>query len=744
MNGKKISGNASKATLPGGQKLSDKIQENKVKQGLNNNQNKLSSNNIQDNVNGKENSKQNNKNDNKGKLANTAQGLGSEALKKSLKAAFPVVPQFIINKLVDSKIGQALIEKTLTKTKNKIVFGLVVGVSTFLMFLLILAAFAAAIASPLSFIGDVVKSIGGFFVSIWNSAIGKGWCATETECQTANEEKYYEKLTEALNKYKGSCTINPNLITATIFYGQMVSEEGITDTEAKEGEKDDAPVTYYDYSNVSETSVRYKTADSQISKLIDVYLTGEEQAVAENSQEEDLKDYESCSFADDKYKEYLINTYIDWAYPSVITENRTKEKIADEILTIGEVGGYGSNDYLTSDLYNSSCSYDINGEKIDNLKVKLINGTNSDNPGELIEGEELISFEKYILGVVYGEVGNEAPDEVIKARAIAARSYALTYGEKVNSNFEVGLHMKNGEWTLTIINSTETQVYCDPDKGCSKIGDENSTVYSDPDKYNKYKGPLSEDDRLRTIINAVTGKVILDNNGDIVYTPYTSINQEEWIKLANEGKDYSIILKETYSEMTTINNGNCSALYSYASGPYTEWKQANYSNTVMGTETIKDGGCLTVSVCMQVARSGVETPLGENFAPDTFVEAYRNYLYGRENGKLGNNWAWYGITKVIPNFVYDYHYRYENMHTWTDEEQINALMKGINAGCYYVVEVKSYYSGQHWVAIDTIKDGEIYILDPASNCNKLSECKASKASGGFKYRINTASCYRVK
>lgn len=344
MNGKKISGNASKATLPGGQKLSDKIQENKVKQGLNNNQNKLSSNNIQDNVNGKENSKQNNKNDNKGKLANTAQGLGSEALKKSLKAAFPVVPQFIINKLVDSKIGQALIEKTLTKTKNKIVFGLVAGVSTFLMFLLILAAFAAAIVSPLSFIGDVVKSIGDFFVSIWNSAIGKGWCATETECQTANEEKYYEKLTEALNKYKGSCTINPNLITATIFYGQMVSEEGITDTEDKEGEKDDAPVTYYDYSNVSETSVRYKTADSQISKLIDVYLTGETAAEDDVSDDENdesdtgaLKDYESCSFAADKYKKYLIDHYIDWAYPSVITATRTKEKIAEEIMTIGEV-----------------------------------------------------------------------------------------------------------------------------------------------------------------------------------------------------------------------------------------------------------------------------------------------------------------------------------------------------------------------------------------------------------------------
>lgn len=341
MNGKKIVGNGSKATLPDGQKLSDKIQENKTKQGLNNNPNKKNNNNLNGNDNLNSNSKSSTKNQKgeekpKGKLDNAAQGLGSEALKKSLKVAFPYIPQFIINKLVDSKMGQALIEKTLNKTKKKIIFGIILGAATFLMGILLIAMFFTLIMSPVALVTDFAKGVADFFTSVWNSVIGKGWCATTEECQQLNEAKYYEKLNDAVAKYSGSCSINPDLITATIFYGQMVSEEGIESSE-KEDEKGNEAMMYYDFSDVSETSTFYKTADSQISKLIDVYLTGEEQAVAENSQEEDLKDYESCSFAADKYKEYLINTYIDWAYPSVITKNRTKEKIADEILTIGEV-----------------------------------------------------------------------------------------------------------------------------------------------------------------------------------------------------------------------------------------------------------------------------------------------------------------------------------------------------------------------------------------------------------------------
>lgn len=44
-----------------------------------------------------------------------------------------------------------------------------------------------------------------------------------------------------------------------------------------------------------------------------------------------------------------------------------------------------------------------------------------------VPNQELIDFEKYVLGVVYAENGG-APDEAMKAQAIAARTYAFNRG----------------------------------------------------------------------------------------------------------------------------------------------------------------------------------------------------------------------------------------------------------------------------------------------------------------------------
>lgn len=405
MNGKKIVGNGSKATLPGGQKLSDKIQENKTKQGLNNNPNKKNNNNLNGNDNLNSNSKSSTKNQKgeekpKGKLDNAAQGLGSEALKKSLKAAFPYIPQFIINKLVDSKMGQALIEKTLNKTKKKIIFGIVAGVATVLMGLFFMVMVLTLILAPVALVSDFVKGIVGWFKSFGNWFIGKGWCATTEECQQLNEGKYYEKLNDAVAKYSGSCSINPDLITATIFYGQMVSEEGIESSE-KEDEKGNAAMMYYDFSNVSETSTFYKTADSQVKKLINVYLKGEE-AADDDENDEEFEDYDSCSFAADKYKKYLIDNYIDWAYPSVITATRTKEVIAEEIMRMGNVALIKR--AFASSVYCSSIAVEQSDGNIESMDL-----------------------EDYVARVVTKENGWYEGDNIenMKAQAIASRTYAL-------------------------------------------------------------------------------------------------------------------------------------------------------------------------------------------------------------------------------------------------------------------------------------------------------------------------------
>lgn len=729
MNNKNIVGNGSKATLPGGQKLSDKIQENKTRQGLNNN----ISGNQSNNFGGLKNkSPENGEEKKKSKVENIAQQAGSEALKKSLKAAFPYIPQFIINKLVDSKKGQEIIEKTLNKTKRKIIFGLIGTIATILMYTFLICAIVAAILSPVAGIKDALGSVGDFFVSVWNIFKYGEYCSDESACQEKLSNKYYEKLDSEVEKTFKSCDQADkqqikDLITGTIFYDQMTYDSNYQDYQSKynDSEKSDDDRDDESLEEVNKGGYfDYRGKRGKIGSLVDHLKSG---------------DSNSCVLNSYSYRNHLTNKYVEDNYAYVLVGHYNKDgiegkltidEVVNEIMMIGGFENKGSNGSCSS-----SCSYNINGESISELKVRLINGAYSDSPGTPIEGEELVPFEKYILGVVYAEVGSGAADEVMKAQAIAARSYALTRPKAMNGALGRGITQENGEWVLTLVNSTEDQVYCDPDKGCSKISSVNSSVYSDPDKYERYKGPLSADERIRSVVNEVAGKVVLDENGEIVNTGYTSDNQNRWAEKAAEGKDYTVILREDYPTFNTIDDGNCSSLCNAAVGPFTEWKQASWPDIYMNNLSIAKAGCLTVSVCMQVARSGVETPLGNNFNPGTFVDEYRKYLYNGDD-----NWIWYGITNVIPKFKYDPSYKISGMQYMSDEEQRSKLIEGINAGCYYVVEVKSYHSGQHWVAIDTIRDGEIYIMDPASNCKALSECKAG---AGFKYRISIAQCYRV-
>ena len=87
--------------------------------------------------------------------------------------------------------------------------------------------------------------------------------------------------------------------------------------------------------------------------------------------------------------------------------------------------GSGSSDSEISENTSEGgvCSYNVSGKNVSNIKVRLLQCPDG-KEGEPIEGEELVDFEKYILGVVYAEVGGGAGAGA-KAQAIAARSYSL-------------------------------------------------------------------------------------------------------------------------------------------------------------------------------------------------------------------------------------------------------------------------------------------------------------------------------
>lgn len=206
-------------------------------------------------------------------------------------------------------------------------------------------------------------------------------------------------------------------------------------------------------------------------------------------------------------------------------------------------------------------TYVIDGINVSDIKVRLLKCEGYDP----IPNEELIDFETYIIGVVSQENGN-GPYEALKAQAVAARSYALTRPKEMGGAYGLSLENENGQWILQIRNCTNDQVFCNPYKGCwSKIRggqtgkgikDEDCTIYTGSTTNESYwNGPiLSQDSEIKKAVEETQGEVLVNSDGEIVYTTYLASNQKKWNSLANQGYDYFEILVEEYGSDVTLNN----------------------------------------------------------------------------------------------------------------------------------------------------------------------------------------------
>jgi len=343
-----VKGNASKATLPNGEKLSDKIKQNKANQNAQHQgkqQGKGASGDGSDK--GANKKKKGAGQENKGKTSTglpNVQGMGTEVAKEALKQAAGVVPYTkwipkgirdkIIDKFMDSDAGQALVEKGFKQIKLQLIFILITTVASALLTLFIIAATLTLILAPIAWIGDLLNGIGAFFEKLGNWFSGDGWCVA-SECQQNEQSRYYEELNKAIANYQGSCKINEDLITATIFYGQMVKEDNDSGTD-----EDNINKSYFDYLNVDG---RGGNATSKINGLIKVYLKGEEITDEDTVDESGFVEVSECSSSAIKYREYLINNYIGNNYPDAAREGvRTKAEIANEILKMGGILNNGT------------------------------------------------------------------------------------------------------------------------------------------------------------------------------------------------------------------------------------------------------------------------------------------------------------------------------------------------------------------------------------------------------------------
>lgn len=444
--------------------------------------------------------------------------------------------------------------------------------------------------------------------------------------------------------------------------------------------------------------------------------------------------FEDNTYNEETFKDNLVNDILLDYFPDYSETKR--KKLANEIIN------YAKNYEKLVEKYNNgssdcaaqgTCTYKIKGfntgqgtitKEIEasNIKVRLM--TCGDlGRGKSIPGEELVDFEKYVTGVVYGELGTGNKAEAYKAQAVAARTYALVRPKAMGGAFGLKLEEENGQWIIQIRNCTEDQVYCDPDQGCSttttagNADTTGATIFSGATtKSYTIKKALPEDSDLRTAVSSVMGQVLVDANGYLVNSGYDSSVQNKWISLAASGLDYKQILISYYAVADKVVENSCNINGSttcsiLSSGPYANWKQyeGEWINVPIGSSgrTIRNIGCLVTSISMLVAKSGQPTTITGDFNPGTFVQALNSKGGFTSNGSL----IWGTVTKIVPSFKYQGAVSVAGMSKEQKLKKLQELLS--NKNNYVVAEVKGN-TGEHWVAIDGISNGSIVMMDPGS------------------------------
>lgn len=448
--------------------------------------------------------------------------------------------------------------------------------------------------------------------------------------------------------------------------------------------------------------------------------------------------FEENVYNEETFKKNLVNDiFIDY-FPEYSEEKRGH--MAEEVIAYEnaykELIEPGNNN--SSCAAQGTCTYQIKGfntgkgtiakeMNASNIKVRLM--TCGDlGRGKPIPGEELVDFEKYVTGVVYAEIGPGNNSEAYKAQAIAARTYALVRPKAMNGAFGLKLEEENGQTILQIRNCTEDQVYCDPDQGCStsvsagSADKSGATIFSGAHtKSVTIKDKLPEDSDLRTAVSSVMGQVLVDNNGYLINSGYTSVNQNKWKSDAASGLDYKQILISHYAAANKVEENSCNINGStscsiLSSGPYANWKQyeGEWTSVQIGSsgKTIKNIGCLVTSISMLVAKSGQPTTITGDFNPGTFVQALNRLGGFTGNGSL--NWG--TVTSIVPSFKYMGRVVVEGLSKEAKLSKLQELLS--NKNNYVVAEVKGN-TGQHWVAIDGISNGSVVMMDPGSPATDL-------------------------
>ena len=155
-----------------------------------------------------------------------------------------------------------------------------------------------------------------------------------------------------------------------------------------------------------------------------------------------------------------------------------------------------------------------------------------------------------------------------------------------------------------------------------------------------------------------------------------------------------------------------------ASGAYTTWKQADPewgSISLGGGRNMAAIGCLVTSLAIQIARSGTQItnlPSGySSFNPGALVTTLN------QNGGFvsGGAFTWSGYQSIAPNVVLSGRHTVNISDTQTLANVLSQELSTPAEGKYQkfiLLNIRHNASAQHWVAVDTVSDGQVTIIDP--------------------------------
>ncbi|MBE6649430.1 MAG: hypothetical protein E7614_07935 [Ruminococcaceae bacterium] len=141
--------------------------------------------------------------------------------------------------------------------------------------------------------------------------------------------------------------------------------------------------------------------------------------------------------------------------------------------------------------------------------------------------------------------------------------------------------------------------------------------------------------------------------------------------------------------------------------PFYLWKQYDeqWKDVYIGNNTIGNIGCYVTSAAMLIVYGGLRTEA--DFDPATLVYELKSV------GGFSGNLIYKGkINKAVPGFDY----RSEVLLGKTKAEKTEAIQYYLNKGYYIIAGVKNL---GHYVAIREVKNGVVYMMDPASEYNVL-------------------------